>query len=560
MKTNIQKIARPTTHSFIALFALITASVNLHAATLTVTNSADSGAGTLRAALVSANNGDTINFSLPTPAKITLTSGELLVTKNVSILGLGATNLTLHNGNAYKQRVFHVYSNTLVTITGLTMTNGLVAGSFTNDSGNGGGIWNDHAALIVTDCSITGNGARSGGGVFNDHATLTVNGCSLNGNSAQLYGGGIYNDHGSVVISNSIVSGNSADYQAGGVYTDGSFLGGSGNVIATNGASLRIINSIVSNIAGDAIYQFSYGGIASVQIVHCTLSDNAGVDIFNWSVGVGSIATVDITGSTISKTKGAIMIDSFGSAGAVLCITNCTLSGNSTIGGITAIKSHSGASLHLVNSTISVNSEDFLGAPECIYNDGGTAEIGSTILNTSANGFSFYDSGTVISLGYNLCSDDARGHFLTNATDLLNTDPMLGPLQDNCGPTFTHAPLPGSPAIDKGKNFSAAATDQRGLLRAFNIAGIPNAAGGDGTDIGAVESQDARLLLSNFGVVSNQYGFNLTGPLTNVVVEGSTNLANWTPLVTNALGDAALYFNDPVAPTLPQRFYRARVQ
>ena len=96
------------------------------------------------------------------------------------------------------------------------------------------------------------------------------------------------------------------------------------------------------------------------------------------------------------------------------------------------------------------------------------------------------------SLGYNLSNDDGGG-LLTAMGDQINTDPMLGPLQDNGGPTFTHAPLTGSPAIDAGKNFTAGTTDQRGagFVRTFDDPSIANANGGDGTDIGAFEVQPA---------------------------------------------------------------------
>jgi hypothetical protein len=59
------------------------------------------------------------------------------------------------------------------------------------------------------------------------------------------------------------------------------------------------------------------------------------------------------------------------------------------------------------------------------------------------------ESGTTNSLGYNLSSDDDGG-FLTATSDHINTNPMLGPLQDNGGRTFTHALSTGSPAIDAG--------------------------------------------------------------------------------------------------------------
>ena len=96
------------------------------------------------------------------------------------------------------------------------------------------------------------------------------------------------------------------------------------------------------------------------------------------------------------------------------------------------------------------------------------------------------NNGAATSNGYNLSNDDG-GSILTATGDRINTDPMLGPLQDNGGPTFTHALLPGSPAIDAGKNFAAGTTDQRGSgsVRTFDNASIANANGGDGTDIGA---------------------------------------------------------------------------
>jgi hypothetical protein len=76
-------------------------------------------------------------------------------------------------------------------------------------------------------------------------------------------------------------------------------------------------------------------------------------------------------------------------------------------------------------------------------------------------------------------------------SDQTNVDPMLAPLRDNGGPTFTHGLLPGSPAVDQGKNFNATATDQRGagLLRIVEDPNIADAIGGDGSDVGAYEVQ-----------------------------------------------------------------------
>jgi hypothetical protein len=76
-------------------------------------------------------------------------------------------------------------------------------------------------------------------------------------------------------------------------------------------------------------------------------------------------------------------------------------------------------------------------------------QIGDTVLNAGSSGVNIFNNGTATSFGYNLSSDDGGG-VLTGTGDLINTDPMLGPLQNNGGPTFTHALLPGSPAIDAG--------------------------------------------------------------------------------------------------------------
>jgi hypothetical protein len=169
-------------------------------------------------------------------------------------------------------------------------------------------------------------------------------------------------------------------------------------------------------------------------------------------------------------------------------VTNCTLSGNTaTFGG--GIVNGDGPII-ISNSTLTGNSAD---AGASIYNDTVTVEIGGTILQTGVSGGNIHtNTGTVTSDGYNLSSDDASA-YLNQPTDQNSKDPMLGPLQDNGGPTFTHALLPGSPAIDKGKNFSGSTTDQRGtgFARTVDNPSIANATGGDGTDIGAFEVQAA---------------------------------------------------------------------
>ena len=120
---------------FCRLFCATVGSVqSLHATTIIVINTADSGTGSLRQALVDANDGDTIEFdSSLNGQKITLTSGQLNVDKDVTINGPGADHLAV-DGNA-QSPVFYVNPDTTVAIDGLTVENGY------SDAQNGGGAF-----------------------------------------------------------------------------------------------------------------------------------------------------------------------------------------------------------------------------------------------------------------------------------------------------------------------------------------------------------------------------------------------------------------------------------
>jgi hypothetical protein len=163
-------------------------------------------------------------------------------------------------------------------------------------------------------------------------------------------------------------------------------------------------------------------------------------------------------------------------------IVNSTISGNSagtSGGGIYNVVSL----LHVANSTITGNSAGSGGA---FITTGMISLRSPTQSWTPALGANIFNSGgTVTSQGYNLSSDDGGG-YLNGPGDQINTDPLLGPLQDNGGSTFTHALLLGSPAIDAGDpNFSPPPlNDQRGCHfdRVFN----------GRIDIGSFETQPPR--------------------------------------------------------------------
>ena len=138
-----------------------------------------------------------------------------------------------------------------------------------------------------------------------------------------------------------------------------------------------------------------------------------------------------------------------------------TLVSNSTISdnGSGIYNDYSAIAASVYNTTLSNNGVEIQN-----FNAPVAVTIGNTIFNVSPGGHSILnDIGTVTSYGYNVSSDDGGG-YLNGPGDQINTDPLLGPLRDNGGPTFTHALLPGSPAMDTGDpNFTPPPSyDQRG--------------------------------------------------------------------------------------------------
>jgi hypothetical protein len=418
------------------LFFSIT--IGLHAGTIIVTNTNDSGSGSLRQALADSDDGNTIGFSVT--GIITLTSGELLVDKSISISGPGSDNLTV-NGNG-KGRVFYVGPTVTITISGLTITNGSVETDF------GGGIYSDHSIVTMNSCEITDNLANIGGGIYSygslsGDATITLNNCISSGNSA-VQGAGMFNYTGTVTINSSTFSNNSASNPGGGLYN---FAEGDTATVTINNSTFDS-NSAGNNGTGDggAVNNDGVSGNAAVTITASTFRDN----------------------STAGGEGGGIA--NFGFSGnATLAVSNSTFTGNSAIavgGGIYNDGEEGNATVMLNNTTFGGNFADAAG--DSIYNEGengsAPASFANTIFQGGSAGNFFNNGGTFISLGYNISSDDGGG-FLNGPGDQINTDPLLGPLQDNGGPTFTHELLKGSPAINAGDpSFTPPPQfDQRGL-------------------------------------------------------------------------------------------------
>jgi len=209
-------------------------------------------------------------------------------------------------------------------------------------------------------------------------------------------------------------------------------------------------------------------------------------------------ATVNLENVTIASCNGpngdggAILADS-----SILNLTSCTISGNFAAHHAGAIAINGGAAT-ITNSTITGNDTGFSNLCGGIRNAGG-ATLRNTIVagNGAGNDLPNLD-GFFLSQGYNVIGD--LGSVPGNPTFVATTGDQtgvtlaalhLGALQNNGGNgMLTHALLAGSVARDKGHS-SGTTTDERGLTRPCDEAGIPNATGGDGGDVGAYEEQGA---------------------------------------------------------------------
>jgi len=226
------------------------------AATLTVTNTNDSGAGSLRDALASAGAGDTIEFSVS--GTITLAS-QLTISQNLTINGTGKS-IIIDGNNAY--RVFCVTAAT-VNFIALTIQHGQTGETCGSNTNFGGGIYNDVGTMNITNSILSANQSISfGGAIFNGVGTMNITNSTLSGNSAADSGGGIYNDVGTMNITNSTLSGNSTPIsRGGGIYSLG---------------TLKLLNSTLSGNSsseGGGIYYRK--GTAEVQ--NTIIAENTGI-------------------------------------------------------------------------------------------------------------------------------------------------------------------------------------------------------------------------------------------------------------------------------------------
>ena len=360
----------------VLLAGLLAVTQPARANTYVVTNTSNSGPGSLRQALTDANNNpglDTITFSAATngvPIVLAGAAGEdanasgdldILDGGDLTIQGNGVANTIIDGGGI--DRVFHVCpggacTNT-VTLTGVTIRNGSVT--------TGGGIYNEGGTATVDGSTISANTADKGGGIYNLGTLIVQNSSAIGGagmgNTAD-YGGGIYNDNsGTTTVDGSTISANTATY-GGGIYNRGTLTVRNGSVIGGTGAG---------NTATD-----SGGGICNVHgavtVEGSTISANTatyGGGIYNYA---SSETTVD--GSTVSA-------NTAGDGGGIYNQATLNVQNGSTIGGAGAGNQATGgdgsAGGGIFNAT------------------GGTTTVdGSTVsANTANNGGGIYNQATL---------------------------------------------------------------------------------------------------------------------------------------------------------------------
>ena len=395
---------------------------------LVVTNNDDSGTGSLRQAILNAPSGATISFSKSLKGQtITLTSGELSINQNLTIDGLGASELAVSGGGT--SQVFNVASGAKVTISGLTITDGVNnAGEF--GIAYGGGIVNA-GNLTLESSDVTASQAigiiAAGGGIYNtgnltlDHSDVTSN--QVDSAESGGSGGGIENVTGAgLTITNSVVSNNQ-------VITSTSLFVVGGGIDNQQGATATINDSTMSGnaaVGGPGVFEGGWGQAGAINdagtltISDSTLLDNQAVGGSNASIaGLAFGGAITLSSSIVNNVPQV----------ATLTMTNSVVSGNQAVGGTSAATDFINEGGEAFGGAIEVSTDSSVTLAGCTFSNnqalggaggfgtafGGAIDSGGTIA-FSISGSSFTGNeavggaGPAVSSPYNPIADGASAY------------------------------------------------------------------------------------------------------------------------------------------------------
>lgn len=398
-------------------------------ATFSVTNNSDSGAGSLRQAILDANaaaGADTINFTGTmadtTPDTITLTTGQLVIGDDLTITGPGANLLTISGNNASRVFVIQKVVNSAlvsatVNITGVTIDKGFAG------AGAGAGIYNNGSALTLSNSTLTNNKASQVGGAILNVGSLLLNGGNTFSKNSALQGGAIYNPTGAALtVGNSTFDANSSSQIGGAIFNAGSMLV-SGGTFSNNSAvqggglynasssvansSLPLVNVINSKFNGNIAQQLGAGiyNAGNMLINGGTFDSNkatiSGGGIYNTKSGAALNSGVLEARNSTFKTNQAISADGGGiynATGTALTLDNDTFSNNNQAGGFGGgIYNRSGASVTVTTSLI--NNGTAVKAGGGIANFGTIVSMDNTLIQGNKTTSSTGAGGGVFNVG-----------------------------------------------------------------------------------------------------------------------------------------------------------------
>ncbi|SMP75586.1 Dockerin type I repeat-containing protein [Neorhodopirellula lusitana] len=385
----------------------------------------------------------------------------------------------------------------LTTLTRAGLINNRALGGGANAPGNGGGLHITGAGDVdIVDGFVGINfAALEGGGLWNGTGTMTISGATLiDGNEAQ---GGVAADDGGGGIFN---NGGIVDVNAGTMITNNIASGatGSGGGILNLGGSVNVTNALIelntALRAGGGIED--NGGVGSL-ITDSTIRANSAVGAPGRGGGIHITAAGNVTidGSTIDNNIAQEGGGLWNSATGSFALTNSTISGNAATtsdGG--GIFNTTGGTVDLDSVTITLNFSAGTGDGIAAGANGVTIE--NTIVAQNPGGGTEENlSGVSNSEDWNLIGDPAGATLVgLTANTIFGGDALLLPLTNNGGPTETHLPAAGSPAIGNGTTMLT--VDQRDVAR-------PQ---GAQDDIGAVEVDLDGFVISADDLAPGQAG------------------------------------------------------